>query len=262
MAGINVHFSSITDNWKTPKILYEALNKEFDFNYDPCPIGGEGGLEKEYGSRTFVNPPYSQLKAWCKKCYEESLKGKLVVMLIPSRTDTIAFHTYILPFNINLPRLPESKWAAGLIDGEGCIHIRKNIPTNTSKHKSTLYSLVVKVTMTHKETVYKLKDIFNCGHITFTKGFGEWKDRYSWTAMSDEAQRVLTQIYPFSITKRKEIFKALEFMTLDKGRGGRKRVEQSLTNERDKFYTILRELKKDDTNINSIYTEIRFIKGR
>lgn len=94
-----VHFSSSHDNWSTPPKVYAELNKRFNFNYDPCPIGMEGGvdgLKTEWGTRCFVNPPYSNLKAWCKKSYEESLKGKLVVMLIPSRTDTKAWHEYCM----------------------------------------------------------------------------------------------------------------------------------------------------------------------
>ena len=29
-------FSSKTDEWATPKLFYEELNKEFNFNLDPC----------------------------------------------------------------------------------------------------------------------------------------------------------------------------------------------------------------------------------
>ena len=29
-------FSSKTDDWATPKDFFEELNKEFDFNLDPC----------------------------------------------------------------------------------------------------------------------------------------------------------------------------------------------------------------------------------
>ncbi len=93
---MNVHFSSITDDWKTPLSLYNKLNEEFNFNDDPCPLGGTGGLDRDWGTRVFVNPPYSELRIWCKKAYEESLKGKIVVMLIPSRTDTIAWHEYCM----------------------------------------------------------------------------------------------------------------------------------------------------------------------
>lgn len=96
-----IHFSSVNPNWRTPTFLYEELDKEFQFNYDPCPIPSEreingiDGLFSEWGKRNFVNPPYSHnLIQWIKKGYDESLKGKLVVFLIPARTDTKWFHEY------------------------------------------------------------------------------------------------------------------------------------------------------------------------
>ena len=43
----------------------------------------------------FCNPPYGKdLPKWIEKCANESKHAK-VVMLIPARTDTIAFHKYI-----------------------------------------------------------------------------------------------------------------------------------------------------------------------
>ena len=92
-------FSSASDNWSTPKDVYTKLNKEFSFNYDPCPLNESyeiDGLKTDWGSRTFVNPPYSNIKDWCKKSYDEWQKGKTVVMLIPSRTDTRYWHDYIM----------------------------------------------------------------------------------------------------------------------------------------------------------------------
>jgi hypothetical protein len=89
-------FSSATDNWKTPSDVYEKLNEEFDFNDDPCPIGGNGGLQREWGTSTFVNPPYSQITNWVKYGYEQSQKSKTIVMLIPSRTDTKWWHNYVM----------------------------------------------------------------------------------------------------------------------------------------------------------------------
>ena len=97
----NVHFSSITDEWRTPESFYSKLHEEFNFNFDPCPIGGLlngliDGLNCEWGARTFCNPPYSQIAKWVKKAYEESQKGKTVVLLIPSRTDTRWWHDYCM----------------------------------------------------------------------------------------------------------------------------------------------------------------------
>lgn len=91
---------SKSDDWLTPKDLYDDLNKEFGpFNFDPCPFPRPewDGLKVPWGSYNFVNPPYKYLKEWIKKSYEESLKGKNIVLLIPARTDTKAFHKYIFP---------------------------------------------------------------------------------------------------------------------------------------------------------------------
>jgi phage N-6-adenine-methyltransferase len=90
---------SKTDKWQTPAELYNKLNSEFNFNFDPCPIdweqGDPDGLAIEWGSSTFVNPPYSKVALWIKKSHEEWKKGKTVVMLINAITDTKAFHDYI-----------------------------------------------------------------------------------------------------------------------------------------------------------------------
>lgn len=44
----------------------------------------------------FCNPPYSNISAWVEKAFRETRKDHtVVVMLIPSRTDTRYFHDYI-----------------------------------------------------------------------------------------------------------------------------------------------------------------------
>ena len=97
-----VLFSSASDNWKTPKDVYDKLNEEFQFDFDPCPynenhnITSINGLMTDWGNSNFVNPPYSKIADWCKKAYMEYKKGKIVVMLIPSRTDTKYWHEYIM----------------------------------------------------------------------------------------------------------------------------------------------------------------------
>ena len=93
--------SSKRQNWRTPKKLYDELNSEFEFDFDPClletdTIHFKDMLGSDWGGKSiFVNPPYKDLGKWIKKCYEEWLKGKTVVLLIPARTDTKAFHQYI-----------------------------------------------------------------------------------------------------------------------------------------------------------------------
>lgn len=42
-----------------------------------------------------MNPPYGRtIGAWMRKAYEESLKGAVVVCLVPARTDTAWWHDY------------------------------------------------------------------------------------------------------------------------------------------------------------------------
>ena len=104
------------DDWGTPQGFFDNLCKEFNFTLDVCAdesnyklqryfTQAEDGLSKEWeGETVFCNPPYSKKTKskpgqvdWIKKCYEQHMKyGITVVMLIAARTDTIAFHDYIL----------------------------------------------------------------------------------------------------------------------------------------------------------------------
>jgi hypothetical protein len=94
---VNVHFSSASVHWATPEGLYQDLNKEFNFNDDPCPLHGEGGLDRRWGSRTFCNPPYGRsIAKWTLKALKENERGSLVVLLVPSRTDTRWWHEHIM----------------------------------------------------------------------------------------------------------------------------------------------------------------------
>ena len=93
-----VFYSSLRLNWKTPKVVYQVLDSEFGFDYDPCPTEPKvDGLKTEWGQCNFVNPPYGkEIPKWIKKGYEEWQKGKTVVFLIPSRTDTRWWHDYCM----------------------------------------------------------------------------------------------------------------------------------------------------------------------
>ena len=94
------------DQWATPAYIYDPLNAEFHFDFDPCPLRPESeitpetdGLLIEWGNSNFVNPPYNRKlkEAFIKKALEESKKGKTCVLLIPASTETKIFHEVILP---------------------------------------------------------------------------------------------------------------------------------------------------------------------
>ena len=94
-------FSSKRWDWRTPISLYQELDKEFHFTCDPCLISNgtihpADMLGSDWGDICFVNPPYKKLLDWVKKGYLEAQKGKIVVFLIPSRTDTSWWHDYCM----------------------------------------------------------------------------------------------------------------------------------------------------------------------
>lgn len=107
-----IHFSTGKDDWGTPQDLFDTLNKEFNFTLDPCADDSNHKCDKYYtaeqdglaqswaGETVFCNPPYSKRGGqakWIEKCYTEAEKNKIIVVaLLPARTDTKAFHNYIL----------------------------------------------------------------------------------------------------------------------------------------------------------------------
>ncbi len=90
--------SSLRGDWKTPKALLKKLEKEFGVMFDPCPSNPKfDGLKIEWNSPAFVNPPYGrEIGKWCEKAFEESKKGVVIIMLVPSRTDTQWWHNFIM----------------------------------------------------------------------------------------------------------------------------------------------------------------------
>jgi hypothetical protein len=81
--------------WLTPPDLYDNLNAEFNFDFDPCPYPLPDcfdGLTCEWGKRNYVNPPFGSIihkgkkkgpTAWVRKAILEQSKGKLVVLVYP-----------------------------------------------------------------------------------------------------------------------------------------------------------------------------------
>lgn len=87
-----------SDHWGTPKWLYDKLDNLYQFDFDPCPLHSDfDGLSIEWGKSNFVNPPYNRKDKpkFIEKAFSEWEKGKNVVLLIPSATDTDQSHSLI-----------------------------------------------------------------------------------------------------------------------------------------------------------------------
>jgi site-specific DNA-methyltransferase (adenine-specific) len=114
---MDIHFSSKTDLWYTPRDFFDKLNRIYSFDLDPCATHEnakcemyftkeQDGLKQDWsGHKVFMNPPYGRvIKDWMKKAYESSLNGALVVCLVLARTDTFWWHEYAMKGRIEFIR--------------------------------------------------------------------------------------------------------------------------------------------------------------
>ena len=81
--------------WLTPPELLEELNKEFKFDFDPCPFPKPDdfdGLEVDWKNSNYVNPPFGSIMhkgkkkgatAWVRKAIAENEKCKNVFLVYP-----------------------------------------------------------------------------------------------------------------------------------------------------------------------------------
>jgi hypothetical protein len=90
-----------SQDWSTPDAVYSALDQEFHFDADPCPLYGKprfGELTPNpthWGTVAFVNPPYNNIYRWLKAgLHNKEIFGITSVFLLPSRTGTRWFHDF------------------------------------------------------------------------------------------------------------------------------------------------------------------------
>jgi len=126
----NIHINN-DDNYATPPELYNELNEEFHFDFDPCPYNEKeivnNGLIVDWGMSNYINPPYSQKlkELFVKKAINEAKKGKTCVLLIPVSTSTILFHDHIKP-NAKEIRFLKGRIKFGKRDKEGNFYLPLN----------------------------------------------------------------------------------------------------------------------------------------
>ena len=101
-------FDSKKQTWQTPRYVFDPLNNEFDFTVDAAAshenamlshywTEEDDGLVQDWtGHRVWCNPPYNNYQVpFVMKGAE--CKADIAVFLLPVRTSTILWHTYIFP---------------------------------------------------------------------------------------------------------------------------------------------------------------------
>lgn len=105
--------------WITPPELYNKLDQEFNFDFDPCPYpyNGIDGTEIDWGNSTYLNPPFRKSDAqngkgptaFIRKAIEENKKGKDVVVII----NTNAFINMLIEAGAEMRSMGRVKWLDG-----------------------------------------------------------------------------------------------------------------------------------------------------
>ena len=106
--NLSVHFSSKTCVWETPRQLFEKLDSEFNFTLDVCALPENAkcrryytpetdGLKQAWSGVCWMNPPYGrEIGKWVEKAFESAKAGATVVCLLPARTDTAWWHSFVM----------------------------------------------------------------------------------------------------------------------------------------------------------------------
>ena len=110
----------MTDYWITPPDLYEELDNEYHFDFDPCTYPKRfDGLEIDWGKMNYVNPPFRKKDgsptAFVRKAIEEQSKGNSSVLTLPTQS----YVNLLLESSAELRSLGRVKWLSTLT-GQPC----------------------------------------------------------------------------------------------------------------------------------------------
>lgn len=96
-------------DWRTPKVLFNALNEEFGFSLDVCALAWnaqcerffspeEDGLKQTWDGVCWCNPPFDATQGkWVKKAFDEAQHGVTTVVILPGNYhDSAWWHEFAL----------------------------------------------------------------------------------------------------------------------------------------------------------------------
>lgn len=140
----------------------------------------------------------------------------------------------------------ELAWAAGFIDGEGSIHIRKD-----NGYKNPKYSLILTVTNTNQESIEKIKSLFDEYGTTpeIKMRDGNTKPVYRFMSSGNKALHILKQIQPYVIVKREQVKLGIDFQSQETKNMGSKGQPKEYHDLQSNFYEIMKLLNKTSGEI-------------
>lgn len=115
-------------------------------------------------------------------------------------------------------------WAAGVVDSDGCITIKRSKP---DKYGARYYRLMIVVAQCGDHEIAPviklLRDTF-CGSVQHREGKGHRRAMWHWAVASMNAEIVLRKIQPYLIGKQDQALAALEYRDTAMGMGSVKKA--------------------------------------
>jgi LAGLIDADG endonuclease len=137
----------------------------------------------------------------------------------------------------------DKAWLAGIIDGEGSIHISK-VP---ERRNNRGYALTPRLTISNSNQLIlsNVKRITACGTINRTKETRFWwKDNYVWVANSNAIRKILPQVLPYLVGKRGQASLLLRYLSSVKKGATTTMYSGNEMREMQRIYAKLRNLNK------------------
>jgi hypothetical protein len=140
-------------------------------------------------------------------------------------------------------------YLAGVIDGEGCIAIRRT--KKTGSMRSTRYAAVITVGNTSRGLIQMLRTAFSAGCVTYRYPTKTKRGAYLWNVQSQTARDVLRAVYPYLVVKREQATVLMEFVdefdSFKGARAGKKGgqvVSPGELTRRERLYQQMRSLNR------------------
>lgn len=133
---------------------------QLEFEYDGVVDGTEKDipsnvdlLKTEWYDSTFAIADHSNIENWIKKACVETGKGKVVVMLLPARTNRKWFHTYVLE------KADEVRFIQGALSGKNdsknsgadCLAVYKGGVRPTTRSSTSVAIIGMKTSFTENK---------------------------------------------------------------------------------------------------------------
>ena len=146
--------------------------------------------------------------------------------------------------DLQMPEDPAALgYLAGIVDGEGCITIRRAFNKDTSR--STSHSVVVTVATCDPRMAEWLATIVGGGtvHVDKSRRPG-WKPRITWTLTGRNVAAFLAPIRPYLVLKGEQADVALALRRLSQGRWQGRRLAAGVVEEREALKQQIHVLNK------------------